>query len=135
MITTTIKEAASTVGESVLAAKEKVQEVRRSASNLVEQAGTGSEEALHTAASAVRRAGTQSADVIDGIAQTAGRKFASAASYLDPSAESCSMAEDLRRMVLRHPGSFLLAAAAFAGAVGFMAGSGASRNGNGRSDY
>ena len=70
-----IKEAAST-------AKEKVQDVRRTASNLVGQAGTGSEEALHTAASAIRNAGAQSADVIDGIAQTTGRKFASAASFL-----------------------------------------------------
>jgi hypothetical protein len=121
-----IKEAAST-------AKEKVQEVRRTASNLVGQAGTGSEEALHTAASAIRNAGAQSADVIDGIAETAGRKFASAASFLEPSGESCSMAEDLRKMVLRHPGAFLILAAAFAGTVGFMAGS--SRNGNGGSNY
>ena len=114
---------------------EKVHEARRTASQMVGQAGTTSEEALHHAATTVRNAGAKGGDALDSFAETAGRKFAKAASYLEPSAESCSMVEDIRKMFFRHPGACMVAAAAFAGALGFMAGSGASKHGNGRSGY
>jgi len=114
---------------------EKVQDARRTASQVVGNAGTTSEEALHSAANTVRNAGAKGGDAIDSIAETTGRGLAKAASYLEPSAESCSMMEDVRKMLFRHPGACIAAAAAFAGVLGFMAGSGASRRGNGRSGY
>lgn len=116
---TTIKETATALGETVLAAKGAVQGMRRSASNMLDQARVDTSASLHSAASAVRSAGNQGAEVIEGVAEGTGQRLASASSYLD-SHDAEGMLQDLRRIVRRHPGSFLLLTATVACTIGYM---------------
>ena len=74
---------------------------------------------LHSAASAVRAAGNEGAEAIEGVAEGAGQRLASASHYLD-SHDAGGMLHDLRRVVRRHPGSFLLLTATVACTVGYM---------------
>lgn len=116
---TTIKETAAALGETVLAAKGAVQDIRRSASDMLDQARVDSSASLHSAASAVRSAGNKGAEVIEGAAEGTGQRLASASSYLD-SHDAEGMLQDLRSIIRRHPGSFLLLTATLACTVGYM---------------
>ncbi len=116
---TTIKETATALGETVQAAKGAVEDMRRSASNMLDQARVDTSTSLHSAASAVRAAGSQGAGLIEGVAEGAGQRLASASHYLD-SHDAGGMLQDLRRVVRRNPGSFLLLTATLACTVGYM---------------
>ena len=116
---TTIKETAAALGETVLAAKGAVQDIRRSASDMLDQARVDSSASLHSAASAVRSAGNKGAEVIEGAAEGTGQRLASASSYLD-SHDAEGMLQDLRSIIRSHPGSFLLLTATLACTVGYM---------------
>ncbi len=116
---TTIKETATALGETVLAAKGAAQDIRRSASNMVDQARVGTTEALHSTASAVRSASNQGADVINSVAQTADAGLAATSHYIG-TRDANGILHDLRTMVRRHPGTFLFVAASVAATVGYL---------------
>ena len=119
---TTIKETAAALGETVHAAKGAVQDLRRSASTMMDQARKDTAEALHSAASTVRSAGSQSAAAVEGCAEGTGQRLDSTSSYIRKH-DAADMAHDLRTIARRHPGSFLLLTASIAAVVGYMAGS------------
>ena len=116
---TTIKETATALGETVLAAKEAAQDIRRSASNMVDQARVGTTEALHSTASAVRSAGNQGADMIDSVAQNTDARLAATSNYIG-TRDANGVLHDLRTIVRRHPGTFLFIAASVAATVGYL---------------
>ncbi len=116
---TTIKETATALGETVHAAKGAVEDMRRSASSMLDKARVDTSASLHSAASAVRTAGNQGAEVIEGVAEGAGQRLASASCYLD-SHDAGGMLQDLRKVVRRNPGTFLLLTATLACTVGYM---------------
>ena len=120
-VMTTNKETMTAAGEAAGSIVNAAHEVRRSAAQILDKAGSGTAEALHTAASAVRTAGVDSAAVLDKMADGTGRRLASASSFVDPCSTE-GLSNDLRRTVRRHPGAFLLATATLSLAVGFMAG-------------
>lgn len=107
-----IKEVAATVGGTVQAAKAVADDVRKSTARILGQAGSESSEALRAAAVAV-----------DGLADRTEERFASASRYVR-ACDTTSMLQDARRLVRRHPGSFLLAASALAAVLGYAAGRG-----------
>ena len=107
-----IKEAAASLGGTVQAAAAAAAGVRNSTARILGQAGTESSEALRAAAVAV-----------DGLADRTEERFASASRYVR-ACDTTSMVQDARRLVRRHPGSFLLAATAVAALLGYAAGRG-----------
>lgn len=115
----TMKETAAALGENVLAAKVAVQDMGRSASNVMDQARTDTAAKLHTAASAVRSAANQSASMIENCGEGAGHRLDSTSSYLDKH-DAGDMMHDLRKIVRRHPGTFLLLTASVAACVGYL---------------
>lgn len=116
---TSIKETATALGETVLAAKGAAQDVRRTASNIVDQARVGTTDALHSTASAVRSAGNQGANVIDSVAQAADVHLAATSNYIG-TRDANGILHDLRTIVRRHPGTFLFVAASVAATVGYL---------------
>ena len=116
---TTIKETATALGETVLAAKDAAEDIRRSASNMVNQARVGTTDALHSTASAVRSAGNQGADAIDNVAQAADVRLAATSNYIG-TRDASGILHDLRTIVRRHPGTFLFVAASVAATVGYL---------------
>jgi hypothetical protein len=119
---TTMKETATALGETVLAAKSAVQDLGRSATNAIDQARTDAAAKLHTAASAVRSTANKSASMIEDCAEGAGHRLDSTSSYLDKH-DAGDMLHDLRRIVRRHPGPVLLLTASVAACVGYWAAS------------
>ena len=119
---TTMKETAATLGETVLAAKVAVQDIGRSASNMMDQARADTARSLHSTASAVRSAGSQSAAAIEECAEGAADRLDSTSKYIRKH-DGADMLHDLRTLVRRHPGSFLLVSASVAACVGYFAAS------------
>lgn len=107
--------------ETVAAVKSVAEEVSRSASSLLSKAGGDTANALHSAASVVRNAGNQSAAVIDGIAEDAAHGLASASVFVG-SYDAGGMLHDIKRIVRRNPGPFVIIAATVAAAAGYLAG-------------
>ncbi len=116
---TTMKETAAALGETVLAAKVAVQDMGRSASDVMDQARTDTAAKLNSAASAVRSAGNQSAAMIEECSEGTGQRLDSTSSYLRKH-DAADMLDDLRRIVRRHPGSFLLLTASVAAFAGYV---------------
>ena len=125
---TNTEEKPTLLEETVLAAKGAAQDMRKSASTILDHARTGASSSLQSAASSIRAAGNQGADAIEDIAERTGQRFESASSYID-SCDAGGVMRDLRKLVRRHPGSFLLLTAAVACSVGYLS---AARNGNAR---
>ena len=123
---TTMKETAATLGETVLAAKVAVQDIGRSASNMMDQARSDTARNLHSTASAVRSAGSQSAAMVEECAENTGARLDSTSSYIRKH-DGADMMHDLRTIVRRHPGSFLLLAASVAACIGYVTGTKANR--------
>jgi hypothetical protein len=96
-----------TIKDAVTAAND----ARHATAQMLDQTGAGSAETLRAAAAS-----------IDGFADRTEQRF-TAASNIVESYDAGTMVHDLRRIVRRHPGSFLLAAAAIAATVGYVAGS------------
>lgn len=96
-----------TIKEAVTA----VNDARNATAHMLDKTGTGSADTLRAAAAS-----------IDGFADRTERRF-TAASDIVESYDPGTMVHDLRRIVRRHPGSFLLAAAAVAATLGYVAGS------------
>lgn len=117
---TTIKETATALGEKVSGAKDAVLDARRSASNLMDQARTDTAGALHSAAAAVRAAGSHSAAAVEDATESAGQKLDSTSSYIRKN-DAGDMLHDLRRVVRKHPGAFLILTAAVAALAGYLA--------------
>jgi hypothetical protein len=79
-------------------------------------------DARHATAQAISQAGETSEAAIHSAAGQVGDCFASASSTIE-NLDGATIAYDLRRMVRRHPGAFLMIATALAAAVGYAAGS------------
>ena len=123
---TTMKETTAALGETVLAAKVAAQDMGRSASNMMDQARTETARNLHSAASAVRSMGNQSAAMIEECAGNTGDRLDSTSSYLRKH-YAADMMHDLRKIVCRHPGSFLLLTASVAACIGYVTGTRTNR--------
>lgn len=96
-----------TIKEAVTA----VNDARTATAQMLDKTGTGSAETLRSAAAS-----------IDGFADRTERRFTAASDFVQ-SCDTGTMMHDIRRIVRRHPGSFLLAAAAVAATLGYAAGS------------
>lgn len=96
-----------TIKEAVTAAND----ARHATAQMLDKTGAGSADTLRSAAAS-----------IEGFADRTEKRF-TAASDIVESYDPGTMLHDIRRMVRRHPGSFLLAAAAIAATLGYAAGS------------
>ena len=96
-----------TIKEAVTA----VNDARNATAQLLDKTGAGSAETLRAAATS-----------LDGFADRTERRFIAASDFVG-TCETGTMLHDLRRIVHRHPGSLLLAAAAVAATLGYAAGS------------
>jgi hypothetical protein len=83
---------------------------------------TNLNDARHATAQALSQAGETSETALRSAAGQVGDCFASASSTIE-NLDGATIAYDLRRMVRRHPGAFLMIASALAAAVGYAAGS------------
>ena len=119
---TTMKENAAAVGEAVLSAKVAVLDMGRSASDMMDQARADTARCLHSTASAVRSAGNQSAASVEEFTESAGDRLDATSKYIRKH-NGADMLCDLRTIVRRHPGSFLLLTASLAACVGYFAAS------------
>jgi hypothetical protein len=119
---TSVKETTAALSETVLAAKGAVQDIRRSATNMMDQARTDTAETLHSAASTVRAAGNQGSAAIEDFAEGTGQRLDATSAYIGKN-DASDMAHDLRRIVRRHPGAFLLLTASVAACIGYVSGS------------
>ena len=119
---TNMKETTAALGETVLASKSAVQEMHRSASNMMDQARADTANNLHSTASAVRAAGSQGSEAIEDFSEGAGQRLDATSSYIRKH-DASDMAHDLRRIVRRHPGAFLVFTASVAACLGYVCGS------------
>ena len=115
---TTIKESAAALGETVNAVKDNAQKMRLSVSSLIDKANTNSIDALHSAASVIRAAGDESAEAIEDFAQGTSERLAATSAYIGHR-DAPGVLRDLKVLVRRHPGTFLLLTASFAAVAGY----------------
>lgn len=95
----------------------------------IKEAVTAVNDARHATAQMLDKTGVESAETLrnaaaslDGFADRTERRFTAASDFV-ASCDTGTMLHDIRRIVRRHPGSFLLAAAAVAATLGYAAGS------------
>ena len=116
---TTMRETAAALSETVLAAKAAAIDLGRSASNMADQARADTAANLHSAASTVRAAGARSAEFVEEYTSDASRRLDSTSSYIRKH-DGADMLHDMRRIVRRHPGAFVLFTAAVALCAGYL---------------
>ena|ERR1700693_4794667 len=104
-------------------AQERMEDLRQTAGETLDQARNGTADALENAASSVRTNGRQGAERIDTLSQNAAGKLDSTAAYVR-SHNVGDMLINLRQVISKHPTGFLLLAAG----IGFLAGSAAQRS-------
>jgi len=117
---TTMKDTATMLSENALAAKAAAEDMARSAGTRLDQARTDTAEALHSAASAVRSTGSQAASSVNQCAEETGQMLDSTSSYIGKH-DAADMICDLRTIVRRHPGSFMVLTASVAACLGYFA--------------
>ena len=121
---TTIKETAASINDAAMAAKSAAEDLGRSAGVKMDQARADTADALHSAAQSVRSTGSQAAASVDQCAQDTARRLDSTSSYIGKH-DATDMIHDLRTIVRRHPGTFMVLTASIAACLGYMA---ATRN-------
>ena len=104
-------------------AQERMEDLRQTAGERLDQARNGTADALENAASSVRTSGRQGAERIDTLSQNAAGKLDSTAAYVRSHSVG-DMLINLRQVIGKHPTGFLL----WARAIGFLAGSVIQRN-------
>ncbi len=119
---TTMKETVASISEAAIAAKSAAEEFGRSAGTRMDQARADTAGALHSAATAVRSSGSQAASGIGQCAEDTGQMLDSTSSYIGKH-DGADMIHDMRTMVRRHPGSFMVLTASVAACIGYFAAS------------
>ena len=119
---TTIKDVTGAAVDTVLAAKQKAQDLGRSMAGRLDEMKSQSVDALGTGADTVRGASQRGATVIADAGERVAAKLDAASSYVD-AIGSGSLTGTLRGALSRHPVSCLIMATAF----GFCAGAAISR--------
>lgn len=104
-------------------AHERMDDLRQTAGERLDQARNGTADALENAAFSVRTSGRQGAERIDALSQNAAGKLDSTAAYVR-SHNVGDMLINLRQVISKHPTGFLLLAVG----IGFLAGSAAQRS-------
>lgn len=115
---TNLMETASQLGAKVSEAKEQAEDLGRTAAKKLDQVRNQTADALRTAASSVRTTGRQSSEIIDNCAADTADRLDATASYVEQH-DLRGVANGIRQVVRRHPGSSLMVATA----LGFFAGS------------
>jgi hypothetical protein len=112
-------------GAGLYRAQEQLEDLGRTLGEKLDEARSGTADALESAASSVRTTGRRGAETIDNLSRNAAGKLDSSAAYVR-SHDVGSMLGNLRQVIRRHPTGFVLLAAG----IGFLAGSAARRNQN-----
>ncbi len=104
-------------------AQERMEDLKRTTGERLDEGSNGTADALQSAASSVRTSGRQGAEGIETLSQNAAGKLDSSAAYVR-SHNVGDMLINLRQVIGKHPTGFLLLAAG----IGFLAGSAIQRN-------
>ena len=110
-------------GAGLHRAQQQVEDFGRTVGEKLDEARSGTADALQSAASSVRSTGRRGAKTIDNLSRNAAGKLDSSAAYVR-SHDVGGMLTNLRQAMGRNPTGFVLLAAA----IGFLAGSTVRRN-------
>lgn len=110
-------------GAGLHRAQQHLEDLGRTVGEKLDDARSGTADALESAASSVRSTGRRGAETIDNLSRNAAGKLDSSAAYVR-SHDAGGMLSNLRQVMGRHPTGFLLLAAG----IGFFAGSAVRRN-------
>jgi len=110
-------------GAGLYRAQEHLEALGRTVGEKLDEARSGTADALTSAASSVRSTGRRGAETIDNLSRNAAGKLDTSAAYVR-SHDVGSLLTHLRQVIRRHPTGFVLLAAG----IGFLAGSTARRN-------
>ena len=110
-------------GSGVHCAQGELEDLGRTVGKKLDEARSGTADALESAASSVRSTGRRGAETIDALSRNAAGKLDTSAAYVR-SHDVGGMLTNLRQVIRRHPTGFVLLAAG----IGFFAGSAVRRN-------
>jgi hypothetical protein len=110
-------------GATLSRAQQQVKDLGLAASMKLDEARKGTADALENAASSVRTNGRDGAKTIETLSENAAGKLDSTAAYVR-SHDVGGILSNLRQLVSKNPGGFLILAAG----IGFLAGSAFRRN-------
>ena len=116
-------ENAAKTGAGLSRAQEHLEDLGRMAGEKLDEARSGTADALEGAATSVRSTGRRGAETIDSVSRNAAGKLDSTAAYVRTH-DVGGMLTNLRQAMGRHPTGFVLLAAG----IGFLAGSATRRN-------
>src|SRR5271154_1008689 len=116
-------ENAAIPGAGLSRAQEHLEDLGRMAGEKLDEARSGTADALEGAATSVRSTGRRGAETIDSVSRNAAGKLDSTAAYVRTH-DVGGMLTNLRQAMGRHPTGFVLLAAG----IGFLAGSATRRN-------
>lgn len=118
-----ITDTAARAGATLSRAQEQVRDFGRTAGDKLDDARTGTADALENAAFSVRATGRDSAKTIESISESTAGKLDSTARYVRSHGVG-GMLDNLRQVIGRNPTGFLILATG----IGFLAGSVFHRN-------
>jgi hypothetical protein len=118
-----LTDTATRAGATLSRAQQQVKDLGLAAGEKLDNARKGTADALENAASSVRTNGRDGAKTIETLSENAAGKLDSTAAYVR-SYDVGGMLSNLRQVVSKNPGGFLILAAG----IGFLAGSAFRRN-------
>jgi hypothetical protein len=118
-----LADTASRAGETLSRAQQQINDLGQSAGEKLDEARKGTADALENAACSVRTTGRSGAKSIETMSENAAGKLDSTAAYVR-NHDVGGMLGNLRQVIGRNPGGFLILAAG----IGFLAGSAFRRN-------